>query len=55
MAKKQARSGSSKDTPADSDGSDDLAVPGESLQDDEDLRLEVNIDREMWNRCLVFG
>ena len=53
MAQKQARRGSSKDGPGDSD--DDLPLPGETMQDDEDLRLEVNIDREMWNRWLVFA
>ena len=53
MANKQRHRGSSKDAPGDSDHGDDLALPGEALEDDENLRLEVNIDREIWNRCLV--
>ena len=31
---------------------DDLAVPGEQLEDDDNLRLEINLDRELWNRIL---
>ena len=54
MANQQHRPGSSKDAPVDHD-KDDLALPGEALDDDENLRLEVNIDREIWNRWLVVG
>ena len=32
---------------------DDLACPGEILEEDEQLRLEVNIDREMFTRYLA--
>ncbi|CAE7231020.1 unnamed protein product [Symbiodinium sp. CCMP2592] len=32
---------------------DDLALPGEALEDDENLRLEINIDRETWNRHIT--
>ena len=32
---------------------DDLACPGELLEEDEQLRLEVNIDREMFTRYFV--
>ena len=35
------------------DADDDLACPGELLEDDEQLRLEVNIDREMFTRYLA--
>ena len=53
MANEQHRSGSSKDAPVQSDlDRDDLALPGEALEDDENLRLEVNIDWEVWNRWL---
>ena len=34
------------------DTADDLAMPGEVLEQDDELRQEINIDREMWNRQL---
>ena len=34
------------------DDQDDLALPGETLDEDEQLRMEVNVDRELWNRYL---
>ena len=53
MANQQHRRGSSKDGPVGENlDQDDLALPGEALEDDENLRLEVNIDREIWNRWL---
>lgn len=51
MANQEHRCGSSKDVPLERDA-DDLALPGEALEDDDNLRLEVNIDREIWNRWL---
>ena len=33
--------------------SDDLALPGETIDADEDLRLEINLDKELWNRLLI--
>ena len=54
MANKEHRCGSSKDAPREPDA-DDLALPGEEMENDENLRLEVNIDREAWNRWLVWS
>ena len=34
------------------DDNDDLALPGETLDGDEQLRMEINLDRAMWNKCL---
>ncbi|OLQ09735.1 hypothetical protein AK812_SmicGene6632 [Symbiodinium microadriaticum] len=52
MANKEHRCGSSKDAPREPDA-DDLALPGEEMENDENLRLEVNIDREAWNRHIT--
>ena len=32
---------------------DDLAIPGETIDADEDLRLEINLDKQLWNRLLI--
>ena len=44
---------------ATNDGEEDLALPGEQMQDDDQLRMEINIDKELWNRyhgeCLALS
>ena len=36
---------------ADDNVPEDLALPGETLDEDEQLRLEINLDRSLWNQC----
>ena len=37
----------------DDNDQDDLALPGETLDEDEQLRLEINVDRALWDRLLA--